>query len=416
MIGDKISELRKQTGLSQESLASLLNVSRQAISKYENNQSEPDIATIKRLCDIFNVSYEELLGDDIKIIQNNKSEELKKEKEEDDIRKKNIKNSIIFSSFQMVTTIVVLIIFSTPFINVNSSIGTLAFNFYSILSGKIYGTDFAATLFFTSLIIGFISIIISWLLNMINIVIKSVELTNFKTIYDLSKIIKINDILLIIFFVFPIIVNLSMGSYNFITINGLFAILLTVIPAIIALFVIKTDKEENKTQNRFLADFYNYKKYYFLSYVVICILGIILATKVTITAQIEAHSYAIGVTFLHYTVMNKAPGTFAMYLIAIIIFFLNVVASSILFFIPFKNDKVRDRLNLYLGLANALAGLSLLIGSLLFVSVYNNGLGWAEDVDSFNLNFAPISAFVLGLILVIVYVVIKIVNKCKANK
>ena len=42
MIGEKLSKLRKENGISQEELAEKLNISRQAISKWENNESLPD--------------------------------------------------------------------------------------------------------------------------------------------------------------------------------------------------------------------------------------------------------------------------------------------------------------------------------------------------------------------------------------
>ena len=45
-IGEKILQLRKASGLSQEQLAEQLDVSRQSISKWENNDSIPDINKI----------------------------------------------------------------------------------------------------------------------------------------------------------------------------------------------------------------------------------------------------------------------------------------------------------------------------------------------------------------------------------
>ena len=42
-LGEKIQVLRKQKGMTQDQLADVLNVSRQAISKWETNESQPDI-------------------------------------------------------------------------------------------------------------------------------------------------------------------------------------------------------------------------------------------------------------------------------------------------------------------------------------------------------------------------------------
>lgn len=54
-IGDKIRNLRKSQSQSQEELSELLQVTRQAISKWENNASLPDIFTLNNLCEIYNV-------------------------------------------------------------------------------------------------------------------------------------------------------------------------------------------------------------------------------------------------------------------------------------------------------------------------------------------------------------------------
>lgn len=58
---DRIRELRKTKGLSQEELAEKLGVSRQAISKWESAQSLPDIDKIVSLSDYFEVSTDYLL-------------------------------------------------------------------------------------------------------------------------------------------------------------------------------------------------------------------------------------------------------------------------------------------------------------------------------------------------------------------
>ena len=59
--GKKLFELRKEKNLSQEELAEKLNVTRQTISKWETGQSTPDFDKIVPLCNIFEISTEELL-------------------------------------------------------------------------------------------------------------------------------------------------------------------------------------------------------------------------------------------------------------------------------------------------------------------------------------------------------------------
>ena len=59
--GNRISSLRKNRNLSQEDLAELLNVSRQTISKWENQEVLPDAYNLIGLSQIFRVSVDELL-------------------------------------------------------------------------------------------------------------------------------------------------------------------------------------------------------------------------------------------------------------------------------------------------------------------------------------------------------------------
>lgn len=56
----KLSELRKKSGLSQEKLAELVGVSRQAVTKWESGKSNPDTENLVRLAEIFGVSIDEL--------------------------------------------------------------------------------------------------------------------------------------------------------------------------------------------------------------------------------------------------------------------------------------------------------------------------------------------------------------------
>lgn len=60
-LGQKIAGLRKKSSLSQEALAEKMNVSRQAVSKWESNQSIPDIEKIVDLSELFGVTTDYLL-------------------------------------------------------------------------------------------------------------------------------------------------------------------------------------------------------------------------------------------------------------------------------------------------------------------------------------------------------------------
>lgn len=60
-LGERIYRFRTQRNLSQEALAEVLNVSRQSVSKWENNSAVPDLQKIVLLADIFEVSIDELV-------------------------------------------------------------------------------------------------------------------------------------------------------------------------------------------------------------------------------------------------------------------------------------------------------------------------------------------------------------------
>ena len=57
-----LSRLRKEFDMTQSELADRLNLTRQAISRYENGDSFPDISILLMICGIFNVSIDELIG------------------------------------------------------------------------------------------------------------------------------------------------------------------------------------------------------------------------------------------------------------------------------------------------------------------------------------------------------------------
>ncbi len=61
-LGKRIIENRKRLGLTQDKLAERLGVTAQAVSKWENDQSCPDITTLPKLAEIFGITTDELLG------------------------------------------------------------------------------------------------------------------------------------------------------------------------------------------------------------------------------------------------------------------------------------------------------------------------------------------------------------------
>jgi transcriptional regulator with XRE-family HTH domain len=60
-LGERLYELRKKKGLSQEEVAEKLNVTRQSVSKWETDESKPDFDKIVPICELYGISSNELL-------------------------------------------------------------------------------------------------------------------------------------------------------------------------------------------------------------------------------------------------------------------------------------------------------------------------------------------------------------------
>lgn len=70
-IGNRITKFRKAKGMTQEELANQLGVSSQAVSKWENDISCPDISLLPKLCRVLGITADELLtgkNDEVKMM------------------------------------------------------------------------------------------------------------------------------------------------------------------------------------------------------------------------------------------------------------------------------------------------------------------------------------------------------------
>lgn len=74
ILADKIINLRKKAGWSQDELAAQLNVTRQSVSKWEGAQSVPDLERIVKLSRIFGVTTDYLLKDELESEELNAAE------------------------------------------------------------------------------------------------------------------------------------------------------------------------------------------------------------------------------------------------------------------------------------------------------------------------------------------------------
>lgn len=66
-LGNNLSQFRKKSGLSQEEVADKLGVSRQTISKWETNDTIPDIYQSKKLAKLYHISLDKLIDFDVEM-------------------------------------------------------------------------------------------------------------------------------------------------------------------------------------------------------------------------------------------------------------------------------------------------------------------------------------------------------------
>ena len=69
-LGKNIIKIRKENNLTQDELAEKYFVTRQTISNWEIGKSYPDLETLVKLSNDFNISLDRLLKDDYKIVKN----------------------------------------------------------------------------------------------------------------------------------------------------------------------------------------------------------------------------------------------------------------------------------------------------------------------------------------------------------
>lgn len=79
-LGNNLFQARKKVGLSQEAVAEKLGVSRQTISKWETDETLPDIYQSKKLSNIYNISLDDLIEFDVELNEIEKAIENSDEK------------------------------------------------------------------------------------------------------------------------------------------------------------------------------------------------------------------------------------------------------------------------------------------------------------------------------------------------
>ena len=125
--GEKLYELRKSKNLSQEEVADKLNVTRQTVSKWETNQSTPDFDKIIPLCELFEISTEELLTGKTGEEKNNNInvENENKVLTKEEVRRKSAE--VVSTSIFIYILAVAILIVAIPVLKVNPIVATALF-------------------------------------------------------------------------------------------------------------------------------------------------------------------------------------------------------------------------------------------------------------------------------------------------
>lgn len=131
-ISDNIKKYRTENNITQENLAERLNVTRQAVSNWENGKTEPDIETLTKMAQIFDISIDELVDGIPKGITELRG------------KKAHLKIGIIFTFFYVFSSLIFLTISEPLQEYVASTYNTFAYFIFgfiwkplSVISGGI---------------------------------------------------------------------------------------------------------------------------------------------------------------------------------------------------------------------------------------------------------------------------------------
>ena len=134
-----IKDARQNNNISQESLAEQLGVSRQTISSWENGKSYPDLVSIIKMSDIFNISLDKMLKEDKKLV-NYMQEKMDTVKSNKSIVFTILFAIIIFGGIYLIQTFVDIPKIDNLYLNIGVLIafivGVLTYLFSNVYVGK----------------------------------------------------------------------------------------------------------------------------------------------------------------------------------------------------------------------------------------------------------------------------------------
>lgn len=130
-LGEKLFKLRKDKNLTQDDVAEKLNVTRQTVSKWETNQSTPDFDKILPLCELYEISPNDLLKEkeQEEIINENDNQDIFDETKKhlftrgkDDSYDNMTRNQIKQKSAEVVSSSILLFIVAVAFAGIGTSV------------------------------------------------------------------------------------------------------------------------------------------------------------------------------------------------------------------------------------------------------------------------------------------------------
>ena len=132
-LGERLFELRKAKNLTQDDVAEKLNVTRQTVSKWETNQSTPDFDKIVPLCELYEISPNELLiGEKQETVENKNSNELNwdeakkhlftRGKDDEDNYEKMTNNQIKRKSAEVVSSSILIFFIAIAFAGIGTTV------------------------------------------------------------------------------------------------------------------------------------------------------------------------------------------------------------------------------------------------------------------------------------------------------
>jgi transcriptional regulator with XRE-family HTH domain len=92
---EKLKDLRKERGISQEELAKVLHITRQSISKWETGAAYPDMEKMKMLSDLYELTLDELMNQESKGASESEKERTEAGEEQEDLEENLIVGGFI---------------------------------------------------------------------------------------------------------------------------------------------------------------------------------------------------------------------------------------------------------------------------------------------------------------------------------